>query len=43
MLWQGEPLVSLTSDGTLANDPLFMAELEAERLELETEFDDFKA
>jgi len=43
VLWQGEPLVSLTSDGTLANDPLFMAELEAERLELETEFEDFKA
>ena len=48
VLWQGEPLVSLTSDGTLANDPTiigdtFRAELEAERLELETEFEDFKA
>ncbi len=47
VLWQGEPLVTLTSDGTAASDPIigpiFLAELEAERLQLETEFEDFKA
>jgi len=48
VLWQGEPFVSLTSDGTLWNDSSqagveFRAQLEEERLELETEFEDFKA
>ncbi len=43
VLWQGEPFVALTSDGSLANDPAFMAELEAERLQLEAEFKDYKA
>lgn len=43
VLWQGEPSVALTSDGTLANDPFFMAEIEAERQQLETEFEDYKA
>ena len=43
VLWQGEPSVTLTADGLLANDPTFLAELEAERQELETEFEDYKA
>ena len=47
VLWQGEPGVTLTSDGTLASDPIlgpnFLAELEAERLQLEAEFEDYKA
>ena len=47
VLWQGEPGVTLTSDGTLASDPIlgpiFLAELEAERLQLEAEFADYKA
>ena len=43
VLWQGEPSVTLTADGLLASDPTFMAALEAERLEIEAEFEDFKA
>lgn len=45
VLWQGEPKVSLTSDGALAliNDPGFLGDLEAERLELEEEVKDLKA
>ena len=43
VLWQGEPSVTLTADGLLASDPTFMAELEAERLQLEAEFDNYKA
>nr|CAM58089.1 hypothetical protein [uncultured marine microorganism] len=48
VLWQGEPLVTLTSDGTLATDPspvgdFFRQNLEEERLQLETEFEDYKA
>ena len=48
VLWQGEPSVSLVSiGGTAASDPIlgpiFLAELEAERLQLETEFEDYKA
>lgn len=43
VLWQGEPSVSLTSDGLLANDPTFIAQLEVERQELESEFQDYKA
>jgi hypothetical protein len=43
VLWQGEPSVMLTADGLLASDPTFMAELEAERLQLEAEFDNYKA
>jgi hypothetical protein len=47
VLWQGAPLVSLTADGTATTDPIlgpvFLAELEAERLQLETEFKDYKA
>jgi len=48
VLWQGEPVVTLTSDGTLSTDPgpagdLFRDALETERLELESEVEDFKA
>jgi hypothetical protein len=43
VLWQGEPIVTLTSDGTLGNDPDFQAALEAERQQLEDEVEDFKA
>lgn len=45
VLWQGEPIVSLTSDGALAliDDPGFLADLENERQELENELEDLKA
>ena len=48
VLWQGEPIVTLTSDGTLATDPgpagdQFRAALEVERQQLETEVEDLKA
>jgi hypothetical protein len=43
VLWQGEPEVSLLADGTLFDDPTFMASLENERLELEDDMNDFKA
>ena len=43
VLWQGEPTVTLTSDGLLASDPAFLQALEDERLELENEAEDYKA
>ena len=48
VLWQGEPIVTLTSDGTLATDPgsqgdVFRTQLETERQELEDEVKNFKA
>lgn len=43
LLWQGEPEVTLEANGSLAQDPLFQAALEAERLQLEDEMSDFKA
>lgn len=43
VLWQGDPTVTLTSDGSLANDPQFQQRLEEERQELENEAEDFKA
>jgi hypothetical protein len=43
LLWQGDPEVSLTADGLLAQDAGFMQSLENERLELEDEMSDFKA
>jgi len=48
VLWQGEPIVTLTSDGTLASDPglagdQFRTDLEAERQQLEMEVEDLKA
>ncbi len=48
VLWQGDPIVTLTSDGNLAADPgpfgdEFRAALEAERLQLESEVEVLKA
>ncbi len=43
VLWQGEPIATLTASGSLANDQDFMNELEAERLQLEAEYEDYKA
>lgn len=48
VLWQGSPIVSLTSDGTLSTDPgpagdQFRAALEVERQQLENEVEDYKA
>ncbi len=43
VLWQDEPLISLTSDGSLANEPAFQDALENERQELLKETEDFKA
>ncbi|MDJ0940897.1 MAG: hypothetical protein QNJ00_14135 [Woeseiaceae bacterium] len=43
VLWQGEPTVTLTADGLLANDPTFLAAVEAERVELEDEVSNYKA
>jgi hypothetical protein len=40
---QGDPKVSLSADGLLANDPTFVDALEVERVELEDEFDKLKA
>jgi hypothetical protein len=43
VLWQGDPIVTLTSDGSLENDPDFILALDAERQQLESEVEDFKA
>jgi hypothetical protein len=43
VLWQGEPDVALSIDGSLSTDPGFMAALELEREQLEDEVSDFKA
>jgi hypothetical protein len=43
VLLQGDPRVSLTADGLLADDPAFMDALEIERSELEDDIDKFKA
>ncbi len=48
VLWQGDPSVSLTASGPLMTDQtaagdLFRAELAAEALQLESEFEDYKA
>ena len=43
VLWQGDPIVTLSADGVLGNDPLFLAALETERQELEDEMEDYKA
>ncbi len=42
LLWQDSPIVTITSDGTLAGDPTFEAALEMERQELENALEDFK-
>ncbi len=43
VLWQGEPVVTLTSDGALATNETFLAQLEVERQELADELKDAKA
>ena len=43
VLWQGEPEVSLTADGLLADDRDFMDQLAIEREQLEDEMSDYKA
>lgn len=43
VLWQGDPIVTLTSDGALASNETFLANLEAERRQLVEELKDFKA
>ena len=43
VLWQGDPIVVLEADGLLANDPIFLTLLEAEREELVDEADNLKA
>ena len=43
VLWQGDPIVTLTADGLLASDPGFLADLEVERQQLENEVEDLKA
>lgn len=41
VLWQGEPKVAMSASGPIASDPLFQAELESERAELERELEDY--
>jgi len=43
VLWQGDPIVTITADGTLADDPTFQSQLEMERQEIEEDFDALKA
>lgn len=43
VLLQGDPRVSLSADGNLADDATFMAALEEERVQLEDEVDKLKA
>lgn len=43
VLWQGDPRISLSADGLLADDPTFNALLEAEAAELEDEISPLKA
>lgn len=42
VLFQGSPELNLQADGPIASDPIFQAELEAERAELQEELDDFE-
>ncbi|MBT8096968.1 MAG: hypothetical protein HKN35_15100 [Woeseia sp.] len=42
VLFQGDPNVTLTSDGSFADDPDFQQRMEEERRELEKEAEDFK-
>lgn len=43
ILWQGDPTVELSADGLLSSDPVFQAQLESERTELEEAMRDFRA
>ncbi len=43
VLWQGDPTVTMVTDGLLANDPTFLASVEAERQQLQDDVGSFKA
>ena len=43
VLWQGEPVVTMTSDGLLANDPAFLADLNDEITTVTDEMGNLKA
>jgi len=43
VLWQGDPMVSLTASGLLAQDAGLLADLEVERQQLVNEVEDLKA
>jgi hypothetical protein len=43
VLWQGDPEVTMTADGSLASNPVFQASLEQERQQIEDAFKDYKA
>lgn len=43
VLWQGDPKISLTADGLLANDPTFLNNLTTELNQLSDEVDNLKA
>lgn len=43
VLWQGDPVVTMSVDGLLANDPTFLSSLESERLQLEDDISSYKA
>ena len=43
VLWQGSPQVAMSSDGSLANDPGFLSDLEVERQAVEEELENLKA
>jgi hypothetical protein len=43
VLWQGDPRISLTADGLLANDPAFLNDLSTELDQLTDEVDNLKA
>ena len=42
VLWQDSPIVTITSDGLLASDPVFNASLQTELRELESALSNFK-
>lgn len=42
IMFQGSPTVNYTANGTLASDPTFMADLEAERRSAEDDLSDFE-
>ena len=41
VMYQGEPSLAMSADGIIAGDPTFQAALEAERVELEGDLEDF--
>ncbi|MGB5164238.1 MAG: hypothetical protein WBN09_07280 [Woeseiaceae bacterium] len=43
VLWQGDPNVTMSADGLLADNPTFLQALENERQEIQDEMSDYKA